>query len=122
MTLGPATKTNTARSSASTMLMFDSHWMPLSTPETADATNATVRTAMMPTSSPVATLSSQSSSSKPLPICNAPRPNEAAEPKRVAKMAMMSMTRPHAPWARFSPMSGTNTELTVCRRRRRNVL
>ena len=43
------------RAMASTMLMFESHWMPLATPDTAENTNATVRTAMMPTSTPLPT-------------------------------------------------------------------
>jgi hypothetical protein len=55
--VGPATKTNTASSPASTMLMLDSHWMPLATPLTALATNATVSTAMTTTSSAVPALS-----------------------------------------------------------------
>jgi hypothetical protein len=33
-------KTTRARVPASTMLMFDSHWMPLATPDTAEATKA----------------------------------------------------------------------------------
>ena len=37
MIVGPATNTNTARTSASTMLMLDSHWMPFATPETAES-------------------------------------------------------------------------------------
>ena len=52
--VGPTTNTKTARTTASTMLMLDSHWMPLATPETAEAMNAMVSTAMMPTSSAVA--------------------------------------------------------------------
>ena len=47
--VGPATKTRNARIAASTMLMLDSHWMPRSMPETAEATNAQVSTAMMTT-------------------------------------------------------------------------
>ena len=38
--VGPATKTKSARISASTMLMLDSHWMPRAMPDTAEATNA----------------------------------------------------------------------------------
>ena len=47
-TVGPTTNTNRASARASTMLMFESHWMPLATPETAESTKATVSTAMMP--------------------------------------------------------------------------
>lgn len=114
MMVGPAMKTKTTRISARTMLMLDSHWMPFSTPDTAEATKATVRAAMIATSRPVPVFSIQSSSWKPLPIWSAPSPSEAAEPKRVAKMARMSMTRPSGPWARFSPIRGTKTELMVC--------
>ncbi len=46
--VGPTTNTNRASAIASTMLMLDSHWMPLATPDTADSTKATVSTAMMP--------------------------------------------------------------------------
>ena len=34
-----------------------------------------------------------------------------AEPKSVAKIAKMSMTRPAGPFARFSPKSGAKAEL-----------
>ena len=119
MIVGPAMKTKTARITASTILVLDSHWMPFSTPEIAEKTNATVRTAMIRTSSPVPVFSRQFSSWNPLPIWSAPRPSDAAEPKRVAKMARMSMSRPTAPWACRAPMSGSNTALIVCRLRRR---
>ncbi len=49
--VGPTTNTNSASAAASTMLMFDSHWIPLATPETAEAMKQTVSTAMIPTSS-----------------------------------------------------------------------
>lgn len=117
--VGPTTNTKITRIRASTMLMLESHWMPFSTPETADATKAAVSTAMIATSRPVPVFSIQLSSWKPLPICRAPRPSEAAEPKRVAKMARMSMMRPTTPWECRSPMSGMNTALMVCRRCRR---
>ena len=103
------------------MLMLDSHWMPLATPETAEAMNATVRTAMIPTSTPLPTLPMPPTISRPEPIWRAPRPSEAAEPKSVAKIASMSMTRPAVPLARFSPMSGANAELISWERPRRNV-
>lgn len=90
--VGPTTNTKTARISASTILMLDSIWTPLAIPETADRMNATVSTVMMTTSRLVLTLSIQPSTLMPLPICSAPSPSEAAEPKRVAKMARMSMT------------------------------
>ena len=48
--------------------------------------------------------------SSPLRIWSAPRPSEAAEPKRVAKIASMSMTLPAGPWAR-EPSSGSKAAL-----------
>lgn len=51
----PLTNTNTASTSASTMLMFDSHWIPRAIPETADNMKARVNTAMIITSTGVAT-------------------------------------------------------------------
>jgi hypothetical protein len=93
------------------MLMLDSHWIPRSTPETAEATNAAVRTAMIPTSTPLPTLPAQPRISTPLPICSAPRPREAADPNSVAKMARTSMIRPAGPVARRSPSNGMNAEL-----------
>ena len=104
-TVGPSTNTNSARAIASTMLMLDSHWMPLATPETAEATNATVSSAMMATSTGVPTSPNQPLNFSPLPICSAPRPSEAAEPKRVAKIARMSISLPIGPSVRL-PSSG----------------
>ena len=120
-TVGPTTKTNTASPRASTMLMLDNHWMPLATPETALRMNATVSSAMTPTSTPLPTLPMPAMICTPLPICRAPRPSEAAEPNSVAKIASMSMTRPAVPVARFSPSSGMNAELISCERPRRNT-
>ena len=57
----------------------------------------------------------------PLPICSAPSPSEAAEPKRVAKMARTSMTLPAGPSVRRRPNSGSNAELISCLRPRRKV-
>ena len=105
-TVGPTTNTKTASSRASTMLMLESHWMPLATPETAESTNATVRAAMMPTRTALPTVPMPPTICRPLRICRAPRPSEAAEPKSVAKMASMSITRPPGPWARL-PSSGS---------------
>ncbi len=86
-TVGPTMKTKSARTTASTMLVFDSHWMPLATPETAEATKAAVSTAMMATSAPLPSGPTPPTISRPLLICSAPRPSEVAEPKRVAKIA-----------------------------------
>ena len=95
--VGPPTKTMIASSTARTMLIFDSHWMPLSMPEMAEATKHAVRTAMIATSIPEFTLSTRLVDTIPPPICNAPRPREQAEPNRVATIARMLMMRPPMP-------------------------
>lgn len=114
-TVGPTTNTNMASVSASTMLMLDSHWMPRAMPETADSTNAAVSTAMMMTRIVLPVSPIPPTICSPLRICNAPSPREAADPNRVAKIASMSMTLPHAPFAR-APSSGSKAELISCRR------
>ena len=108
-TVGPTTKTKTASARASTMLMLDSHWMPLATPETADRMKQRVSTAMIATSSMLPALPMPATISKPEPICSAPRPSEAAEPNSVAKIASMSMTRPAGPAWRASPRAAART-------------
>ena len=113
--LGPTTNTNTARTTASTMLTLDSHWMPLAMPETAEATKAAVSSAMIATRTPFPTLPAQPRISRPLPICSAPRPSDAAEPNRVAKIARMSMTLPQPPLA-WRPSSGSKAAEISCRR------
>jgi hypothetical protein len=118
--VGPATNTTSARIPASTMLMFESHWMPLAMPVTAEATNAMVSTTMMPTSSASPTAGTPLSCN-PAPICSAPRPSEAADPNSVAKIARMSTSLPKPPSVCRSPSSGANAELISCRRPRRNV-
>jgi len=55
----------------------------------------------------VPTSPSQPLNFSPLPICSAPSPSEAAEPKRVAKMARMSISLPIGPSVRL-PSSGPN--------------
>ena len=94
---------------ASTMLMFESHWMPLATPVTADSTKAAVSTAMMPIRSALPVVPIPATISRPLWIWRAPRPSEAAEPNRVAKIASMSMTLPAGPLACL-PRIGSNAE------------
>jgi hypothetical protein len=103
------------------MLVLDSHWMPLATPDTADAMNAMVRSTMIETRTVLPTLSTQPLNSSPAPICSAPRPSDAAEPKRVAKIARMSMTRPAGPSERRWPMSGANAAEMSCERPLRKV-
>ncbi len=119
--VGPTTNTNTASTTASTMLMFDSHWMPRAMPETAEKMNAIVWTSMMPMRSGAVASSTQPLNSRPAPICVAPMPSEAAEPKSVAKIASMSMTRPAQPSVRLVPSSGWKMEEKSCLRPLRNV-
>ena len=114
-TVGPTAKTNTARTMANTMLMLASHWMPLATPDTADATNAAVNTAMIATNNMVPGLSAQPTLARPEPICSAPRPRDATVPNRVAKIARMSMILPPAPLV-CSPSRGAKTALISCLR------
>ena len=115
-TVGPATNTKIASISASTMLMLDSHWMPRETPDTAEATKASVSSATTATSSSVPASPTQPRTSMPEPIWRAPSPSEAAVPNMVAKMARMSMILPIGPSTRLRPNSGMNDELINCRR------
>ncbi|MNZ25612.1 hypothetical protein D3C78_427820 [compost metagenome] len=45
--VGPTMNTNTASTSASTMLVLDSHWIPLPMPDTAEVTKAMVSRVMI---------------------------------------------------------------------------
>jgi len=103
------------------MLMFDSHWMPRATPETADRMNSTVRMTMTMTRSVSLTEPTQPLCSMPAPICRAPRPSDAAEPNSVAKIAMMSMTLPTGPFAWRRPMRRENAAEISWGRPRRKV-
>ncbi len=94
--VGPPMKTNRARTTASTMLMLESHWMPLATPETAESDEGEGQDGDDATSRVVPTVSLNQPAMRPLPICRAPRPSEVAEPNRVAKIARMSMALPDA--------------------------
>ncbi len=117
-TVGPSTNTNSARITASTMLMLDSQWMPRATPDTAEPTNANVSSPTRATSANVPTLSIQPMISRPEPICSAPSPSDAAVPNIVAMIARMSMTFPTAPSER-RPRRGKNAALMSCLRPRR---
>ena len=119
--VGPTTNRNTASTRASTMLKFDRYWMPFSTPETAEKMKQIVRMTMIDTSAVPPTLLTQPFFSRPAAICRAPRPSDAAEPNKVAKIARPSMTLPTGPSARRRPMSGTNVELMSWLRPLRNV-
>ena len=113
--VGPTMNTNRASTSASTMLMLDNHWMPRATPDTAESTNAQVRIAMMPIRMALPVSPIPATICRPLRICNAPRPSEAADPNSVAKIASMSMTLPSPPLAR-SPNKGSNAALISWKR------
>ena len=73
--------------------MLDSHLMPLVTPVTAEARNSTVVTRMMPTCDALPT-GRPASEFRPLLICSAPMPSEAATPKAVAITASTLTTGP----------------------------
>ncbi len=118
--VGPPMKTMRATMTASTMLMFDSHWMPFSTPETAEATKAAVRIAMMMTRTGEETSDMMPADSMPPPIWMAPKPSEQAEPNRVARIARMLMILPPIPLTARSPNSGVNIDENSCERPRRN--
>lgn len=119
--VGPAMNTNAATARASTILMLDSHWMPRSMPDTAEKMKAMVKPQMMATRPTLPIASIQPLNSIPAPICNAPRPSDAADPNRVAKMAIILIAWPPMPSAR-RPRIGRNTEEINCERPRRKVL
>ena len=120
--VGPTTKTMTARTTARIMFVLDRNWMPFSRPDTAEATKQNVRTAMMITSRGVPASPTTPLNCRPLPICRAPRPSEAADPKRVAKMARMLMTLPPTPSTAFRPKRETKASESKFLRPRRKVL
>ena len=104
------------------MLMFDSHWMPLATPDTAEAMKQIVSTTMISTSSVVLVCPIHPAACMPDWICRVPRPSEAAEPNSVANSARMSISLPIGPSALRLPISGRNTALISCLRPRRKLL
>src|SRR5690606_2358301 len=104
--VGPPMNTMSASTTARTTLMFDSHWMPRSIPETAEATNAAVSTAMMITSTGEETEGMMPADWMPPPIWMAPSPREQADPNSVARIARMLMTRPPVPLTTLSPKIG----------------
>jgi hypothetical protein len=103
-TVGPTTRMKSTSRTARPMLKLLSHWMPRSTPDTADRTNAAVSTATITTARVFDVSTSQTKFSPPL-ICRAPSPSEVALPNIVAKMARMSIPLPIGPYTR-SPSSG----------------
>ena len=99
--------------------MLDSHWMPRLMPETAEATKQDVRMATITTSTGVPISPIQPLDVRPLPICRAPRPSDAAVPNRVAKMARMLMNLPTGPSTILMPKSEVNAAEISCLRPRR---
>jgi len=85
-TVGPSRNTASASSAAMTRLKLESHLMPRSTPVTAETRNSAVVTTMMPTCA-VPLTGRPSTRARPLLICSAPMPSEAATPKAVAMTA-----------------------------------
>ena len=85
-TVGPITKTAKARAAANSKLMVDSHLMPRVTPVTAEVMNSAVVTAMMATCD-VSLTGRPNKTLRPLLICKAPMPSDAATPKAVAMTA-----------------------------------
>ena len=102
--------TKRSRKTAITMLPLESHWMPRSTPETADTMNSAVTTTMMMIAMVVVWGTPQMKLS-PLFICRAPRPRDVHDPNRVAKIARMSSVLP-GHLSTLSPRIGRNAELT----------
>ena len=85
-TVGPSENTARASSAARMRLKVDSHLMPRPTPLTAEIRKSVVVTAMMPSCEPCPT-GSPSTACRPLLICSAPMPSEAATPNAVAMTA-----------------------------------
>ena len=75
-----------ASRAATSMLVFDSSLMPFSTPLTAEVRNMAAVTMMMTTCA-VGLISMPNTAFRPLLICSAPTPSEAATPKAVATIA-----------------------------------
>ena len=106
----PAANTKIIRPTAMTMLMKESHLIPVSSPV---ATEITAMRVTMPIRMIwVGRLSSRPNSTfSPLLICMVPRPMVTATPKRVPRTAKMSTKRPTGPLMP-SPRNGWRIELT----------
>ena len=117
--VGPATNTKRTMPRVSTMLVFERYRMPRDTPETAETTNATVSTAMIPISRALVTSPAPVTIWMPWPIWIAARPRVAAVPNTVATIANMSTIRPARPPVWRAPNRDRNTEeISVTRPRR----
>ena len=92
-TVGPSVNTASASSPAMMRLKVDSHLMPRATPDTAEARNSTVVTPMMPTCQASFT-GTPIVAARPLLICSAPMPSDAATPNAVAITASTLTTGP----------------------------
>jgi hypothetical protein len=107
--VGPTSSRNRSSRIASTMLPLLSHWMPFSTPDTAERTNNEVSTRITRTAS-TSVWSTPHRKFRPLLICRAPSPSDAALPNSVARTASVSIDLPTGPSTR-SPINGRNAEL-----------
>ncbi len=99
--------------------MLDSHWIPRLMPDTAEATKQVVRIATITTSTGVPISPTQPLDVRPLPIWRAPRPNDAAVPNSVAKIARMLMNLPTGPSTIRMPKSEVKAAEMSCLRPRR---
>ena len=86
-TVGPRKNTAIANNMAASRLACDSHLMPRSTPLTAEAMKSSVTTRMMPACQAFP-IGRPKTLCRPLLICAAPMPSEAATPKAVATTAI----------------------------------
>ena len=95
--------------------MFDSHWMPLATPDTAEATNAAVSTAMMPIRAvaDLADAGDDLQAAADLQGAEAER-GRGAEERREDREDVDDLAAPGR--GACSPSSGTNAALISCRR------
>ena len=85
-TVGPRMNTASASSAAMIILVFERIFTPRVTPLTAEPRNITVASTMMPICE--ASLTSRPNTVfRPLLICSAPTPSDAATPKAVATTA-----------------------------------
>jgi len=101
-----------------TILMFDSHLMPLPTPDSADKVDAPIMTNNA-TTIPNVVAEPSSRARPPIPIrvkpatnCSTPKPSVCATPRIVATTATMSMIWPSVP-ERDLPNSGVSDDRMV---------
>ena len=86
-TVGPKTNTSSAKKAASSKLACDNHFTPRCTPVTAEIKNSAVTTTII-TACQNTDTGKPNTVFKPLLICDAPIPSDAATPKAVATTAI----------------------------------